>query len=410
MNIIMSGIDHNKASIEYRELFALTKSAQTELMLSVSAYEYVNGCVVINTCNRTEIWLSYEGICPLTPFEILCEIKGIQKAPFESLFTTRQGTEALNHLFELACGLRSKVFGEEQIITQVKDSIRFARENKTSDPVLETLFRSAITAAKKVKTQVRITSVNRSVAVSTAELLKEKFGHLSGLRCLVIGNGEMGRLAAKTLVEEGCVVTMTLRQYKNGEAVIPFGCNVIHYDDRNRFIEDADVIISATTSPHYTLHCEDIAKVVNTGKKIFIDMAVPRDIDPMIAELSGAELYDIDDFGASLTDEAANGAVREAKQILCASINDFENWYHFRSLLPKINQISETAAESIENRIKDKIQSLEIKEDEQDSLCETVNKAAFKVVEKIMFGLKEDIDRHLWEECINSIERAVSNK
>ena len=135
----------------------------------------------------------------------------------------RRGEEAVRYLFELSCGLHSKVFGEDQIITQVKDALALARQAGAADTVLEKLFQGAVTAAKKVKTQLHLTAVSRSVAQKAADLLTERLGPLEGVPCLVIGNGEMGQLMARELVARGADVTMTLRQYKRGDVLIPPG-------------------------------------------------------------------------------------------------------------------------------------------------------------------------------------------
>ena len=113
--------------------------------------------------------------------------------------------------------------------------------------MLETLFRTAVTAAKKVKTTVHLAPVDRSVATTAVELLKNKFVSLNKLPCMVIGNGEMGRLTANALIEQGCDVVMTLRQYKRGEVLIPAGCNIIHYDARIDHLNDVKVVIDISS-------------------------------------------------------------------------------------------------------------------------------------------------------------------
>lgn len=410
MNIKMTGIDHSNASIEYRELFALTRSAQVRLMEQMKDTYSLSGCVVVNTCNRTEIWISYEQDSSADPYDMMCNCKGIDPTEYQPLFVCRSGAEAVRHLFELGCGLKSKVFGEEQIITQINDSITLARETGTSDAVLEALFRNAVTAAKKVKTDVRLIAVDRSVAHTAAQMLESKYGSLSGKRCIIIGNGEMGRLTAQVLAAYGCEVSMTLRQYKKGTAVIPSGCRVLDYDARIDHFNGAEIIISATTSPHYTLHYEDISRVYDGSPHILVDLAVPRDIDPEIAKLDGLELYDIDTLGGANIDEGTNEGIRQAKVILDEYIEDFETWYQIRAMIPKISQISEIAAYDVENRIKKSVRQMPLEPDEQTRLCETVNKAAYKAVEKLMLGLRKTIDAGTLDEYISSMEHSAATE
>ena len=280
MKIKMTGIDFNKASIEYREKFALTSSGQAAMLKSISNSGEASGCVIINTCNRMELWVSFDGDSDKDPYELLCARLKVDAEMYRSYFTSREDAEAVTHLFELASGLKSKVFGEEQILSQVKEAVCIARECRSAGPVLEAVFRYAVTAAKKVKTQVRLTAVDSSVAQTAVRTLKAQLGDLTGLSCLVIGNGEMGRLAAKHLLAEGCEVTMTLRQYKSGDAVIPRGCTVIDYEERYSHLMSAKVIISATRSPHYTLHTENVRELTGDSEKLMFDLALPRDIEP----------------------------------------------------------------------------------------------------------------------------------
>lgn len=159
--------------------------------------------------------------------------------------------------------------------------------------MLETLFRSAVTSAKKVKTAVRLTEADQSVAVRMEAFLKGVMGPLAGTPCLVIGNGEMGRLAARRLVEAGCRVSMTVRRYRHGEVSLPDGVEAVSYEERLSLLPRVRLVVSATASPHYTLRAAEVGPALS-GPKVFCDLAVPRDIDPAIASLPGARVYDTD--------------------------------------------------------------------------------------------------------------------
>lgn len=408
MNIQMAGIDHSNAAIDYRELFALTHSAQIKLMKQLKETYEISGCVAVSTCNRTEIWISYDNKQDATPYEMFCTCKGIDTLKYREFFVIREGADAVRHLFETGCGLKSKVFGEEQIITQINESIALSREIGASDAVLETLFRNAVTAAKKVKTDVRLIAVDRSVAHTAADLIQRKHSDLDGAKCIVIGNGEMGRLTAQVLMDRGYSVCMTLRQYKNGKAIIPTGCTVIDYDARIQHFNDAPIIISATTSPHYTIHYEDVKKASDGKTHVLIDLAVPRDIDPNIGRLEGISLYDIDSLGGALSEDDANEAILKAQEILAEYVKDFENWYQIRTMIPKITQISEIVATDVENRIKKSLKQIPLEPEDQTKLCQSVNRATYKAVEKIMIGLRKTIDSNSLEEYISSVESAAT--
>lgn len=402
LNIRMAGIDHNQASVEVRELFAMTKTAAKAEMQQICANFHADGCVIISTCNRTELWVSGESV---SPGKLLCEMKGVDEGKFRDYLVEREGSAAVRHLFELSCGMKSQVFGEDQIITQVKDAIALAREAESAGAVLEILFRTAITAAKRVKASVRLTVSDQSVAGSTVAFLRERLGSLKGIPCMVIGNGEMGRLAAAALVNEGCEVRMTIRQYRHGEVVIPEGVEAIPYDRRMETLHSVRAVISATISPHYTLCSDKIGALAN--QVIFCDLAVPRDIDPAIAKLENAQLYDTDQICAGTGSRIDKHTVAQAEEILKEYISEFESWCRFRTLVPVVNEISEIAADDCMGRIEKSIRRLELPPDEQERLTEQIHAAAGRVVGRLMYGLRENLEPELWESCMEGLKKSA---
>lgn len=392
MSIKMAGIDYNKAAIEMREKFALTKTAQAEMLHSIRCRESVLGCVIINTCNRMEVWLSVKEYCDIDAFDILSNCFPLDHNAYNKYFTQREGDDAVRHLFELACGLKSMIFGEEQILSQVKESIGYAGECGASDPILQALFRHAVTAAKKAKTEVRLVSVDRSVAKTAVEFLMKHIGSLQGVPCLVIGSGEMGRLAAKGLEAEGCNVTMTLRQYKSGDAVVPVGCKVIDYESRYSMLPEVQIVISATTSPHHTLQLDKVREMAGSGKKIMVDLAMPRDIEPEIGTLPNIMLYDIDHLGGRLADELNNDNIVRVREIITETIGEFERWRRARALMPKIIEICAGAADDLEGRIQSGLKHMTLDESCLKLIHDTAGKAVSKVVENILLSLNKEED------------------
>lgn len=162
--------------------------------------------------------------------------------------------------------------------------------------MLEILFRNAAAAGKEIKTKVPLTGVPRSAAQSAVERLARDAGGLEGKRALVIGNGEMGRLSAALLHRLGCAVTVTLRTYRHGETVVPAGCAVAPYEERYAAMKGVDLLLSATTSPHYTISARELA-AVEDHPALLADLAIPRDIEPAVGELPGVTLYNVDSLG-----------------------------------------------------------------------------------------------------------------
>ena len=406
INICMAGIDFNKARIDIRERFALTTLAQAEMLCEISRINGVSGCVIINTCNRMELWVSFEGAPEKKPFDILCDMFRIGTREYERFFTQRDGMEAVRHLFELACGLKSLIFGEEQILTQVKEAIAFSRDSGTADPMLEAVFQRAVTAAKKAKTKVQLTAVDRSAAKTVVEILKEKYGDLKGLPCLVIGSGEMGRLAAKGLLAEGCDVHITLRHYRSGEAVIPNGCCVVDYDERFGMLKNSKIIISATRSPHYTLSYNQVKELLGSDEKLLFDLAIPRDIDPEIARLSNIKLYDIDQLGGSLADSNENQSLAEVRAIIEDEIKELERWNCVRELMPKINEIGAAASSDVEERIQSSLKHIPLDENCLELVHEAAGKAVSKVVENFLLSVQKNADAEVLSSFLSSLSEA----
>lgn len=405
MNIKMIGIDYSKASVEIREKFSFTKKNSILAMNYFKENCNLSGCIVISTCNRTEIWASFEDE-QFSLFKSLCDFKNLDFNLYNGIFTERNGMEAVNHLFRLTCGLKSKILGEDQIITQVKDALSLSRENNNTDNVMEVLFRLAITSAKKVKTHIKFSKGNISVVDAAVEKLKENKIYLKNKNCLVIGNGEMGKLACQRLLEEKACVTVTLRQYKSGEVNIPIGCNIINYSERLNNINDFDIVVSATLSPNCTIKYDEIKDINIYKNMIFIDLAVPRDIDSKIKNLENVLLYDIDNFGVDIIDEASKTNIKKAKNIIKDYILEFEDWYKCKDLLVKVNEIGENAACDINFKINRYMKDLNINSEDKKIIQTAVEKAANKVVGKIMFGLKDTLDTDIWCKCIKGIEKS----
>ena len=197
MNIVMAGIDHQHAGLREREPFAFTPNALRQALERTAKACPQTGCVIISTCNRTEIWVSAEA--GPDPEQLLCDLRGLPLPENRELFQRREGTDAAAHLFLLAGGLKSQILGENQILAQVKEAREIARQAGSIDSVLDRLFQMAIACAKRIKTETGITRANPSTAAAAADYAVSRHPQPEGLRCLVIGNGAVGRQTAELL-------------------------------------------------------------------------------------------------------------------------------------------------------------------------------------------------------------------
>ena len=298
MNLVMSGLDYRRAPVALRERLSFTRTQGAELCARLRERSGLLGCVLLSTCNRTELYCSCPPQAQVDPAALLCQAVGVADQDLEGAFVTRQGEGAARHLMEVAAGLQSQIWGDDQIVSQVKQAVADARERKTADPVLETLFREAAAAGKEVKSQVRLSRAPASAASRAVELLAQAAGGLAGKRAPVIGNGEMGRLAAGLLYEAGCQVTITLRSYHHGETRVPAGCGVVPYESRYAYMGEMDLLVSATVSPHYTVTHQELGE--GPVPPLMVDLAMPRDIDPAVGERPGVRLFNMDDLGGGV--------------------------------------------------------------------------------------------------------------
>ena len=394
MGISMIGVDYSKASVAERERFALTASRAEDTMRRAIACGAA-GCVVLSTCNRTEIWLSGFEQDPIT-------LLAGQQDPARDIFLRREEAEAVRYLFELACGMHSQIFGEDQILTQVGGAIDTARSCGCSDAVLEALFREAVTAAKAVKTETRLAVRNASVLDCAIDRYEREYGSIAGRRCLVIGNGEMGRMTAEKLLGCGALVTMTLRQYRDGSARVPEGCAVIAYSERYAALSDSDVVFSATLSPHYTILATDFPQK-HQNPVILFDLAGPRDLDPRLRSCKGISLYDIDDLGVSHA--ASPEELQKAELILTKHIRYFEAWRVMRSCLPEIQSICDAAAEWAGSRIGSS--GFPAEQHSAEQLQAETRCIIQKTIQHMLFGLRDELEPEQLRICISALHHAM---
>lgn len=401
----MIGVDHNRAPVDIRALFAFTKKNAGEAMERLKEQEGIYGCIILSTCNRLEIWASVDDTCEISLYDCLCKIKGIHEASYEDYFVKRKDREAAEHLFYLASGLKSQILGEDQILTQVKDALNLAREHFTTDSVLEVLFRMAVTAGKKIKTEVPFSHGNPSVIHQAIQYLESQGYSVRGKTCMVIGNGEMGKVAAQTLREAGGDVTVTVREYRSGIVQIPVGCKRINYTERISYLPKCDLVVSATASPNFTLREELFEEIELEKTLILIDLAVPRDIEPGIGRMEGITLYDMDSFRLSEQPAELEENLEAAGQIVRAQMDEFYQWLDGRDVIPRIMEIKEEAVHDLNLRIEKILKNTPMEEKDRGNLLKAVDAAAGKVVNKLIFGLRDSLNQEAFLECVAGLEK-----
>lgn len=410
MSICMVGIDHNRADVDVRALFSFTKKNAAAAMEQWKKVPGLQGCVILSTCNRMELWASTAEDWDGDLLELLCINKEVDPTQYGPFFVRRKDREAVEHLFHLTAGLKSMILAEDQIITQVKDALSLARESYATDSVLEVLFRKAVTAGKKVKTNVTFSRANQTAMDQAVRMLKGQGFSLRGKTCMVIGNGEMGRLAAQTLKREGAEVTVTVRQYRSGMVSIPMGCERINYGERLGFLPGCDLVVSATASPNYTLTRAQVEEAELASPVVFIDLAVPRDVEPSVGELPMAQLYDIDDFRMDRMTEDVKRSMEQAEFILAEEMEDFYQWLEGRDVIPRIQEIRAEAETDLSLRLHKILAKLPLEEKERKELDAAIRTSAGKVVTKMIFGLRDTLNKDAFLDCVEGLEKVYEEE
>ncbi len=406
MSISMIGIDHSKASVDIRAKFSFTKKRAIEAMKKLKEEHGILGCIILSTCNRMEVWVSMQDDEEISLYDFLCKEKEVEKDEYQDYFMKRENEEAVRHLFYLTSGLKSQILAEDQIITQVKDALTLARDAYCTDNVLEVLFRMAVTAAKKVKTEVTFSRANTSVIHQAMERLKNQGFSFEGKTCMVIGNGEMGKVTALALKEAGADVTVTVRQYRSGVVNIPQGCKRINYGERMELLPDCDLVVSATASPNYTLTKENFEEIkLDAASVVLIDLAVPRDIDPEVGKLQNVSLYDIDSFRIDAASPKLQASMQKAGEILEDQMKEFYDWFNGRDIFPRIEEIKADAVEDLNLRITKILKKTPMEQKDRESLLRAIDTAAGKVVNKMIFGLRDSLEQEAFLECVEGLEK-----
>lgn len=337
MHLLVFGLNHKTASVEIREKFSFASERIKDGLVSLRKYSGIRENLIISTCNRMEIWVIAESP-ELGKKSIVNFLQDFQEAPLnqeqiEEQFYFYQGSQAGRHLFSVASGLDSLVLGEGQILGQLKEFYEETCKAGSNGFFLNSLFKKAINVGKKVRRETGIGENAISVSTVAVDLAKKFLGNLIEQKVLILGAGEMSELTAKSLAVRGVKsIIVANRNYERAQELASiFGGQAIRFDEVYQYLKEVDIVISSTGAPHYVLHKEELASVLDdrTGKKLFlIDIAVPRDIDPSIAELSNVALYDIDDLRLAMEEniKQREQEAQKARQIIEEELKEFASW------------------------------------------------------------------------------------
>jgi glutamyl-tRNA reductase len=351
------GISHKTAPVELRERVALPEGRAAGILRELVSTDHVHEAVALSTCNRTELYLVVGDVveAETAALGILARESDIRPTELLSHLYPLRGMEAARHLFRVTAGLDAMIVGEAEIQGQVKRAYELALVENTTSAFMNRLFRDALAAGKRVRTETNVGSGSFSVPSVAVQLAQETLGDLTGRRVVVIGAGETGELTARELTDRGVhSVFVANRHYDRAIGLAQrFGGQAIRFDMLPAELEKADIVLSSTASPHHIVGRDELAAVMESraGRPLLlIDIAVPRDIDPAVAEIEGVFLKDIDDL-QRLVERRLSGREAEARRaeaLLDHDLDRFRRWLGTLDVVPTIAALHERGEAIVE--------------------------------------------------------------
>ncbi len=300
MQITVVGTNHKRAPIEVREKIAFEPGQDVEFLEFLAGEKCASEAVVLSTCNRTEIYAAFDGdTTPGCLLRALLEYHGLAGDSLQDYIYEFAGEEAVRHLLKVSASLDSLVVGESEILSQVKSAYSTAKERGATGPVFNFLFQKCFKVAKQVRAGTGISRGKVSVSSVAVDLAAQKLGGLRGRVVLVIGSGKVGRLAARNFLKHGTgeILVANRTRAKAQALAEEVGGRVVGLERIDRIMEGVDIVVGCTSARGHVLHRERCFGVISRrgGKPLFIlDLGVPRNVDPNVANLDGVHLFNID--------------------------------------------------------------------------------------------------------------------
>ncbi len=361
--LLAIGISHKTAPVEVRERLALPDARAADFVRDLRGAADVHEAVAISTCNRTELYLVAGDPVEAESrvLSMLASQAGIRPTELAASIYAHRNCDAARHLYRVTAGLESMIVGEAEIQGQVKRAYDSALARESTGALTNHLFKAALQAGKRVRSETRIAERQLSLPGVAVALARELLAPgLEGRSVVIVGTGETSELTARALSDSGChtVFVASRRRSRAVSLARRYGGTSVSFDELPVALERADIVVAATASPHLLLEARELGEVMEARRgrpMLLIDLAVPRDIDAACAELAGVSLYDVDDLDAVI---ARNRRVRQvearrAEGIIEQEIQQFAAWLGSLEVLPTISSLRARAAEIAEQVIRD---------------------------------------------------------
>jgi len=350
------GVSHKTAPLELRERLSMTEGRAVSALRELTAAAGIHEAATISTCNRTELYLivSDPVEAESTALGVLSRQAEIRPTELLGHLYSHRSTEAARHLLRVTAGLDSMIVGEAEIQGQVKRAYELALVEGATGPILNRLFRGALTAGGRVRDETAISEKGVSIPSVAVGLARRTLGDLADRRVLVVGAGETAELVAKALVARGVrTVFVANRHYDRAIGLAQrFDGVAVRFDELPSELEAADIVVSATNSPHHIVEREGLEQVManRDGRPLIaIDIAVPRDIEAECREIGGVSVYDIDDVQAIVERNTSGreAEARGAELIIESELDRFERWLASLEVVPTIAALRERGEEVV---------------------------------------------------------------
>lgn len=387
MSLLAIGINHNTASVELREKVAFGPDKLSEALGQLSADSHVNGSVILSTCNRTEIYCDVKSSSKNKLIEWLTQFHNVSPEDLKPSLYVHEDQAAIRHLMRVSCGLDSLVLGEPQILGQVKQAYADSRKNNAVDSSLDKWFQKAFSVAKRVRTETEIGGSAVSVAYAACTLAKHIFESLSDATVLLVGAGETIELVAKHLAGHNCkrIIVANRTRERAMSLAEEFNAEVIALNEIPDHLHFADIVISSTASPLPIIGkgmVESALKKRRHQPMLFVDIAVPRDIESQVGDLNDAYLYSVDDLQSIVDSNIEQRKVEaiQAEAIVSEESASFMSWMRSLQAVDSIRDYRKAANDIREELLSKSLQALAAGGDPEKLLVELSNKLTNKLI------------------------------
>ena len=418
MKIIDLGMNHETAPVELRECLSRNPDNTQKALASMRDLEAISEGLFLSTCNRVEALFITEDAEEATQaiIALMSELGGMPKSDFSSHIYTLYDTDAIEHIFRVSSSLDSMVVGEPQILGQIKEAYAQAVQQKTSGVVLNRLMHRAFHVAKRVRSETGISSAAVSISYAAVELAKKIFHFLNDKKVLLIGAGEMAELAARHLLANG-VSSMVVanRTFERAvEVAERFGASPISFEEVGSQLFDVDIVVASTASPGYVIEYGLVKKSLKKRRNrplFFIDIAVPRDVQPEVNSLNNVYLYDIDDLKGVTELNMAQRRLEalKAERIIKEEVVKYEKWLKTLAVVPTIISLRDKAESIVLAELKKSNSALAELTPAQHKVIETLTRSiAEKVLNDPIIFLKKRAGRSTLNTYLNMTRRLFS--